>query len=347
MLAAIKSASRETGSDFAYLLATAQRESNLDNTAKSKGSSATGLFQFIDQTWLSLIKRYGGEHGLGHYADAISRTESGRLVVGTPETKSAILALREDPEISALMAGEAAAATKQSLECALGRAVCAGELYAAHFLGEGGAKRLIALNEQHSGARADLAFPEAAKANRNVFYHADGRAKTVGEVHAWAMGEHPASPAPAQQPQLAVASEAPRASNGTLSIDCVCACHSRRSRRSIRNSDPRLALRIHQRHDSKRRTSAAAFAAEFERKSARHLRGRIRCAVTRAPPGLISLPTALTTEPLLRRASVRLFCRMSSLHERDSWTADARRPASDPLASAARDGEMQLRTSHR
>ncbi len=215
VLAAIKSASRETGSDFTYLLATAQRESNLDNTAKSKGSSATGLFQFIDQTWLSLIKRYGGEHGLGHYADAISRTESGRLVVGTPETKSAILALREDPEISALMAGEAAAATKQSLECALGRAVCAGELYAAHFLGERGAKRLIALNEQHSGARADLAFPEAAKANRNVFYHADGRAKTVGEVHAWAMGEHPASPAPVQQPQLAVASEAPRASNGT------------------------------------------------------------------------------------------------------------------------------------
>ena len=79
------------------------------------------------------------DHGLGHYADAISRTESGRLVVGSPETKSAILALREDPKISALMAGEAAVATKQSLECALGREVCAGELYAAHFLGESGA----------------------------------------------------------------------------------------------------------------------------------------------------------------------------------------------------------------
>jgi hypothetical protein len=218
VLAALKSASRETGSDFAYLLATAQRESNLDNTAKSRVSSATGLFQFIDQTWLSLIKRYGGEHGLGHYADAISRTESGRLVVGKPEIKSAILALRQDPEISALMAGEAAAATKQSLECALGRTICAGELYAAHFLGESGAKRLIALNEQRSGTRADLAFPEAAKANRNVFYHADGRAKTVGEVHAWAMGEHPASPAPAQQPQMVVAVEATRANEAPTSI---------------------------------------------------------------------------------------------------------------------------------
>ena len=212
VLAAIKSASRETGSDFAYLLATAQRESNLDNTAKSKGSSAAGLFQFIDQTWLSLIKRHGGEHGLGQYADAISRTDSGRLVVGSPGMKSAILALREDPEISALMAGEAVSETKKSLECALGRKVCAGELYAAHFLGESGAKRLITLNEQRSGARADLAFPDAAKSNRNVFYHADGRAKTVGEVHAWAMGEHDAPPAPAE-PGLVVASEPPRASN--------------------------------------------------------------------------------------------------------------------------------------
>ena len=216
VLAAIKSASRETGSDFDYLLSIAQRESNLDNTAKSKSSSASGLFQFIEQTWLSLIKRYGEDHGLGHYADAISRAESGRLVVGSPETKSAILALRQDPEISALMAGEAATATKQSLECALGRTVCAGELYAAHFLGEGAARRLIALNEQCAGGRADVAFPQAAKANRNVFYHADGTAKTIGEVHAWAVGERTTPPAPMQQPKMIAIAEAPRAAPNTM-----------------------------------------------------------------------------------------------------------------------------------
>ena len=209
VLSAIKFASQKTGSDFDYLLTTAQRESNLDNTAKSRGSSASGLFQFIDQTWLSLIKRYGDEHGLGHYADAISRTETGRLVVGTPEMKSAILALREDPKVSALMAGESAAATKQALECTLGRPVCAGELYAAHFLGERGAQRLIAWNEQHAGARADLAFPEAAKANRSVFYHADGQAKTIGEVHAWAMGE----PTPSPRPTMLAVAHAPDAPN--------------------------------------------------------------------------------------------------------------------------------------
>ena len=196
VLAAIKTASRETGSDFDYLLAVAKRESNLDSKAKSKSSSASGLFQFIDQTWLSLIKRYGAAHGLGHHADAISRTESGRLVTRSPQTRSAILALREDPEISARMAGEAAAATKQSLECSLGRAVCAGELYAAHFLGEGGARRLIGLNERQPGAPADLAFPEAAKANRAMFYHADGRAKAVCEVYACLVGDSDAPAAP-------------------------------------------------------------------------------------------------------------------------------------------------------
>jgi len=215
VVAAIKTASRETGSDFDYLLATARRESNLDSTAKSKSSSATGLFQFIDQTWLSLIKRYGGRHGLGQYADAITRTETGRFSVAKPETKSAILALREDPKISALMAGEAAAATRQSLECALGRAICAGELYAAHFMGEGGARRLIELNAQQSGTRADLAFPAAAKANRSVFYHADGRAKTVGEVHAWAVGEPAPSPAQTQERTMVATADGPRASRGT------------------------------------------------------------------------------------------------------------------------------------
>lgn len=59
ILAALRTASAKTGSDFDYLLATAKRESSLDSSAKTKSSSATGLFQFIDQTWLGLVKRYG------------------------------------------------------------------------------------------------------------------------------------------------------------------------------------------------------------------------------------------------------------------------------------------------
>lgn len=187
VLTALRSASAKTGSDFDYLLATAKRESSLDSSAKSKSSSATGLFQFIDQTWLGLVKRFGEKHGLSAYAGAIETNSKGRLTVASPEAKAAILALRQNPTLSALMAGEAASETKQSLESQLGRDVCAGELYAAHFLGQGGACQLIRLNERDPNARADLAFPDAAKANRSVFTHADGTAKTVGEVYAWAV----------------------------------------------------------------------------------------------------------------------------------------------------------------
>jgi soluble lytic murein transglycosylase-like protein len=49
---AIAQASDKTGVDFAFLLATAKRESSLNPKARAKTSSAKGLFQFLDQTWL-------------------------------------------------------------------------------------------------------------------------------------------------------------------------------------------------------------------------------------------------------------------------------------------------------
>ena len=204
VLAALKSASQATGSDFGYLLSTAMRESGLDSQAKSVTSSASGLFQFIDQTWLGLIKRYGERHGLGQFASAIEDCGKGRYAVASPADKAAILALRQDPQVSALMAGEAANATRQSLECALGRSICGGELYAAHFLGEGGARHLIDANARQPGAHADSLFPQAAKANRSVFYRADGSPKTVAEVYAWVTKDAPAaSVRPAATAQIA------------------------------------------------------------------------------------------------------------------------------------------------
>jgi hypothetical protein len=188
VVAAIKTASAKTGSDFDYLLTTAMRESGLDSHAKSATSSASGLFQFIEQTWLGFIKRYGERHGMSDLAAAIQETKSGRYEVASKETRSAILALRQDAQVSSLMAGEAAHETKQALECRLGRQVCSGELYAAHFLGQGGARELIELNASSPNARADLAFPQAANANKSVFYHSDGRPKTVAEVYAWTAG---------------------------------------------------------------------------------------------------------------------------------------------------------------
>jgi hypothetical protein len=187
VLAAIKQASTVTGANFDYLLDTAMRESGLKPQAKSDSSSATGLFQFVSQTWLGLIKQHGAQYGLGSYASAISQDSDGHYQADNAADRRAILALRNDPRISALMEGEYANASKATLETTLGRNVCGGELYAAHFLGPGTACKLIKMSDATPNASAASAFPQAAEANKNVFYHADGSPKTVREVYDWTM----------------------------------------------------------------------------------------------------------------------------------------------------------------
>ncbi len=186
VIAALHQASAVTGSDFNYLLDTAMRESSLKPQAKSTSSSASGLFQFVGQTWLGLVKQHGAKYGLGAYADAIQHGPDGRFHAATPAAQQAILALRNDPKIASLMEGEFANQTKFTLESGLGRGVCNGELYAAHFLGPDAACRLIQMSDAQPGANAAAAFPQAASANRSVFYHQDGSAKTVREVYQWA-----------------------------------------------------------------------------------------------------------------------------------------------------------------
>jgi hypothetical protein len=187
VLSAIQQAAQATGADFNYLLGTAMRESSLKPSIKAGTSSASGLFQFIEQTWLGVVKTYGAKHGLASYANAISQGADGRFHTSNPADRSAILALRNDPQVASLMEGEFAQATRATLSNALGRDVCGGELYAAHFLGPDAACRLIRMSDSQPNASAASAFPAAADANKPVFYHADGTPKTVREVYNWAL----------------------------------------------------------------------------------------------------------------------------------------------------------------
>lgn len=187
VIAALKQASAATGSNFDYLLGTAMRESGLKASAQAPTSSASGLFQFTQQTWLGMIKQHGAEFGLGSYANAIRQDDDGRYHVDDREDRQAILALRNDPKTAALMAGEYANDSRCEMEGKLGRSVCSGELYAAHFLGPEAACRLIRLNNAKPDSNAADAFPEAAGANRNVFYNRDGSPKSVHEVYNWAL----------------------------------------------------------------------------------------------------------------------------------------------------------------
>src|SRR6185312_11086689 len=89
---AIRDAAKVTGARFQYLLNTAARESNLDPAAKAKSSSATGLFQFIDQTWLGTMKQSGAALGYGKYANAITQTPQGKFAVNDPAMRREIMA---------------------------------------------------------------------------------------------------------------------------------------------------------------------------------------------------------------------------------------------------------------
>ena len=188
VVSALKNAAAATGSDFHYLLGTAMRESSLKPDARSHSSSAAGLFQFIDQTWLGLVKEHGAQHGLGNFADAITRQSDGRYRADA-SSKETILGLRKNPEICALMAGEYAKSSQGSLRASLGREICGGELYAAHFLGPDAAAKLIKLAGSDPGASAAAQFPQAAAANKSVFFHPDGSAKTAREVYDWALAQ--------------------------------------------------------------------------------------------------------------------------------------------------------------
>ncbi|WP_199086060.1 lytic transglycosylase domain-containing protein [Bosea sp. ASV33] len=189
VVSAIRQGAERTGAGFDYLLKTAQRESSLEPTAKASTSSATGLFQFIEQTWLSMVKQEGPKQGLSQYADAISES-GGRLSVSDPAAREKILQLRNDPQVAAVMAGALTQKNRDQLASSLGRQPQAGELYMAHVLGARGASDLIraAANDPNRVAARD--FPDAASANRSIFYDKAGRARSVQEVYGVLAASH-------------------------------------------------------------------------------------------------------------------------------------------------------------
>jgi len=190
VIGAIRDAAAATGTKFQYLLATAQVESGLNPHAAASGSSAGGLFQFIDQTWLTTLKEAGPALGYGSYANAIKQLPSGRYEVVDPSMRQRIMALRNDPTANAAMAGAFTRANAQQLTQRIGRAPSDGELYIAHFLGPSGASRLISLASNNPQASAANAFPGAARANRSIFYDRQGHARTTAQVYGVLVGRY-------------------------------------------------------------------------------------------------------------------------------------------------------------
>lgn len=175
--AAIARAAQSTGVDFQYLMAQARLESALDPSARASTSSAAGLYQFTSGTWLQTLDRHGEAHGLGWAGEAIS---GGRIT--DPSLAPQIMALRHDPDASAMMAAELASDNRAQLASVLGREPDASELYLAHFLGSGGATKFLGALATSPEQSAASLLPAAAAANRGIFYEGDGSARSVSGV---------------------------------------------------------------------------------------------------------------------------------------------------------------------
>ena len=140
----LNTAGERSGVDFDYLLQTAIRESSLNPKAKAQTSSATGLFQFIESTWLEVMKSDGPRLGYQQYADAITLDADGDYVIKDKALRQDVLKLREDPQVAADLAAAFTRNNGAYIHQRFGRMPSPGELYIAHFLGARGPKMFVA-----------------------------------------------------------------------------------------------------------------------------------------------------------------------------------------------------------
>jgi hypothetical protein len=178
-------AAKATDSDPVLLMAIADKESSFSTTVRARTSSATGLFQFIDATWLRTMKNFGARHGLEKEAAAINWVDD-ELTVSDPTEKARILELRRDPYISALLAAEMLKRDRSRIAGRIGRDLTDGETYLAHFLGPDDAERFMEKVVEAPKAAAAKLLPKPARANRPIFFARGGRkakSLSVAEVH--------------------------------------------------------------------------------------------------------------------------------------------------------------------
>ncbi len=183
VLGAVRDASRRTGADFRFMMANAAQESGFQPDAEASTSSATGLYQFIEKTWLEMVRDHGAEHGLGSLSRQIAGGPDGTPTVADASTRQAILDLRHDPRLNAVMAGEFANANQRTLERSVGGEIGSTELYLAHFLGAKGAATFLNAQRTTPDQPAAELFPAAARANRSVFFDSEtGAPKSLEAV---------------------------------------------------------------------------------------------------------------------------------------------------------------------
>lgn len=130
------------------------KESGGDPNAQAKTSSASGLYQFTDNTWRDIVGKYGAQYGI---------TED----------------MKNDPQAQEIMVRHLAQDNAAILANA-GIEPSDQNIYFAHFMGAPAAAKALSSNPETVAAQV---FPAAARANQTIFFRKDGTPRTIGEVY--------------------------------------------------------------------------------------------------------------------------------------------------------------------
>lgn len=135
-------------------------ESGGDPNAQNSRSSAGGLGGFIDSTWVATVRKYRPDIARGMSNDGI-------IELKTDPAIAREMTLRHTEENARFLARN-------------GKAVTPANLYLAHFVGTGGANKVLSANDETP--LVSVLDSSAIKANPEVL----GGGKTVGDLKRWA-----------------------------------------------------------------------------------------------------------------------------------------------------------------
>jgi hypothetical protein len=165
-------AAQAVQTDPVLLMAVADKESSFVTAVQAKTSSATGLYQFIERTWLGVVRDFGAKYGLEKEAALVTADANDRPAITDAAERARVLELRRDPYLSALMAGEMLKRDAGRIAQRIGRELTLGEVYLAHFLGADDAGEFLANVVNKPAAAAAVLLPGPARANRSIFFAA-------------------------------------------------------------------------------------------------------------------------------------------------------------------------------
>jgi soluble lytic murein transglycosylase-like protein len=188
--AAIRLASLRTGVEFSYLMELASIESSFNPQARAKTTTASGLYQFKEESWLDAVKSYGGRYALGdvaahieHAGDADDADATAQPRIADAALLQQVLALRMQPHYAALMAAERVRTSRSRLASTLEREPGRTDLYLTHFFGTTGAISFLKALHENPDRIAGEIFPGPAHRNSSIFHKRNNQPRTVAEVY--------------------------------------------------------------------------------------------------------------------------------------------------------------------